>query len=72
MSALDAWGTIESSCPSCGGNVEYFYFSSDCRGNPSSQGFECKSCKDKGDTIPPWVREHVRSGKPVVGRQGSL
>lgn len=73
MSALDTWGTLEAACPSCkAGDVEYFYFDSDCRGNSASAGATCKSCSWKTEGIPEWIREWVKAGKPVKGQKGSL
>ena len=44
MSKLDRWGSHETPCPDCGGEVEYWYFDCDCRGNPPSSGIACKKC----------------------------
>lgn len=45
MSALDSFKIIEEPCPLCGGKVESWFFSSDCRGNEPSSGLNCTTCK---------------------------
>jgi hypothetical protein len=45
MSVSDSWGNYETPCPTCQGVVEYWFFDADCRGNDSSGGIACKSCK---------------------------
>jgi hypothetical protein len=45
MSALDEERVYKTPCPECGGEVEHWFFGSDCRGNESSSGIQCKNCK---------------------------
>ncbi len=40
---------IEDPCP-CGGVIERWEFSSDCRGNPPSSGYECSVCHATWET----------------------
>lgn len=47
MSCCDKSGTYETPCPDCGGKVEWWYFSPDCRGNGPSSGINCNGCKKK-------------------------
>lgn len=39
----DCWGTWEGACPWCGGDISYWAFGADCRGNPPSGGVQCKA-----------------------------
>lgn len=81
MASDDAWGVIKGGCPYCNGDLSYFHLGADCRGNDVSRGVTCqgkssetstKGCGYSERRIPPWVREHVRSGKKVEGKQGTL
>ncbi|MFY9457668.1 MAG: hypothetical protein WAP23_01940 [Candidatus Spechtbacterales bacterium] len=38
-------GTYTTPCPNCDGEVGYFWYDSDCRGNPAGGGIQCKKCK---------------------------
>lgn len=38
------WRLDKKSCP-CGGRIEHYTISGDCRGNPGIAGIECQSCR---------------------------
>lgn len=42
---MDNSGTYSTPCPTCGGTVEWWWYSSDCRGNPGGSGIHCTKCK---------------------------
>lgn len=64
MSASDFWGTLKACCPSCkAGDVRYFFFDSDCRGNPPSAGVKCQSCPYELDHIPDWARDLIHTSR---------
>ena len=54
MSACDERSIYKTPCPDCGGEVEYWYFDGDCRGNPSSSGINCKGKCKKSFTKEEW------------------
>jgi len=56
MSASDKWGTQKKACPDCKGDVEWFHFAPDCRGNDISNGANCLGCKKTWDRIPKFVK----------------
>lgn len=44
MGMFDRRGVYGTSCPFCGGEVEYWYFDLACRGDSSPSGIQCKQC----------------------------
>lgn len=65
MSASDRWGGYKTPCPNCGGTVEYWYFGSDCRGNPGSSGIQCMECK-RNFTYEEWCKVAAEELKPKL------
>ena len=47
MSINDCNGREDKACPKCNGPVEWWFFDSDCRGNPPSKGARCLLCNSK-------------------------
>jgi len=62
MSALDDKGVLKNGCPECKADLKWWYFSSDCRGNPSISGCECKKCNYKSDELPMGLWELQKIG----------
>ena len=63
MSVSDRWGTYKTPCPNCGGEVEYWFFGGDCRGNGPSGGIACKGKCKREFTVPEWgaiARDEMR------------
>lgn len=59
---MDEWGTLDKPCPNCGGVLEYWSFSADCRGNSGSSGIKCRTCKKEftGKDLQEEVEEKER------------
>lgn len=63
MSISDRWGTDEASCPICKtGDIDWYFFAADCRGNPSSDGARCLSCQFH---VSMFFWEKYKEGKTV-------
>lgn len=67
MSALDTWGTYETPCPDCNGEVKHWFFGGDCRGNQGSGGIQCKGCR-RSFTYTEW--EVI--AREELGQRGSI
>ena len=46
-------GAYKTPCPNCEGEVKYFWYDSDCRGNPGGGGIQCKQC-EREFTVKEW------------------
>ena len=49
---MDEEYLLDDPCPECGGDVKWWYYGIDCRGNGASSGIECTKCHKTFDNWP--------------------
>ena len=65
MAIEDVSGIWKGACPWCGSDVSYWYYGSDCRGNPPSGGAICeKRCGFLLKECPRNVEEILKVAPP--------